>query len=230
MKTSNLLLAIIALVTLTSMVATNVLLKQQYQRIDWRDPYQDFEKRALPPVKHWVVEGTSVREILVEKSTGSSQALLEPEYAKFYRIRQQGDTAFVAFTPDYSGYQNQPSDEANYELRVGLVLRLADIQTIRAKMARLTLTDLSAEKLQINLQNSRLRTQKLAITGPLYLQESQGSFATIGTYRLASLQAVVQDSSGVQLNNTDLANFNLQAAPNAKVYLRGQALKWVKTN
>lgn len=228
MKTSNLLLATIALVTLTGMIATNVLLKQQYQKIDWQNPYQDYDKRTLPTARHWVVEGSPVREILVEKSTGSAQALLEPEYAKFYQIRQQGDTAFVALTPDYSGYQRQPGDVADYELQVGLVLRVADIQTLRVKTGRLTLTNLATDKLQIALQNSRLRTRNLTITGSFDLQESGGSFATLGTGRLASLQALVGDSSGVQLNNTDVANLNLQASPKAKVDLRGQALKWVK--
>lgn len=99
MKTSHILLALITVITLTGMVATDLLIKQQYDKIDWRNTYQDFKKQDLPNARHWVVTGTPTSEIIVVKTIDKPQALIAPDEVKFYRVRLQGDTAFVSFTP-----------------------------------------------------------------------------------------------------------------------------------
>lgn len=76
MKTSHILLTIVAVVTLTGMVATDVLLKQQYDKVDWSDPYQDFDRRTLPSAKHWIIDSAPTDEIMVEQSIGPAQALV----------------------------------------------------------------------------------------------------------------------------------------------------------
>ncbi|MVM37715.1 hypothetical protein GO730_09070 [Spirosoma sp. HMF3257] len=228
MKTSYILLAIIALITLMGMVATDVLLKQEYDKIDWRNPYQDFEKRSLPRVNHWVVEGTPANEIMLMHSADKPQALVAPGLVKFFRFRQQGDTAFVSFTPDYSGYQSEPRDEADRELSIRLVLWLPDWQTLRVENARLTLSEFKGNKLTIALRNSRLRTNKLIISDSFDLTASANSFAVLGADQYKSLRTIVQDSSGVQLNNTQTEAFTKALSPKAEIQVRGQALKWLK--
>ncbi|GAB4043676.1 hypothetical protein [Spirosoma litoris] len=228
MKTSYILLAVIAFVTLTGMVATDVLLKQQFEKIDWKNPYQEFVVQPLPTTKHWVVEGTPNDEIIVLKSTDKSQALVEPERAKFYRARQQGDTVFVTFKPDYSGYQNEPRQDAGYELAVRLVLQLTDPQSLRIENARLTLREFTTDKLMVSLQKSRLRTVNLSVSDSLTLVANQNSFAALGNDQVKSLRAIVQDSSGIGLKNTQINAFNMQASPKAQLDLQGQALKWLK--
>ena len=76
MKTSHILLALIAVITLTGMVATDLLLKQQYDKINWRNAYQDFKKRDSPNARHWVVTGTPVGEVIVVRTTDKPQALI----------------------------------------------------------------------------------------------------------------------------------------------------------
>ncbi|GAB2598469.1 hypothetical protein [Spirosoma areae] len=231
MKTSYILLAILAVVTLTSMIATDVLLKQQYDKIDWRNPYQHFEKRSLPSAKHVVIEGTPINEIIVLQSADKPQALIEPGDVKFYRSQQQGDTLFVNFTPDYSGYKNSPRDDAGPEHRIliRLVLRLPTLQTLRAANSRLTVSDFTTDKLGIMLMNSRLRTHKLTISDAFSLTISQHSFAVLGTAdRYTSVHASVQDSSGIYLNNTSVNTLTTDVSPKAEVQLRGQALKWLR--
>ncbi|GAB3998332.1 hypothetical protein GCM10028807_45740 [Spirosoma daeguense] len=229
MKTSHILLAIILLVTLTGMVATDVLLKQEYQRIDWKNPYQSFVHRPLPGLKHYVIEGTPIGEIMLLRSTDKAEALIEPEQAKFYKTRQQGDTLFVSFTPEFSGYQGTPREDADYEKSKHVVLRIADLKSLRVKDSRLTLTDFGTDTLSITLQNSRLRTNKLGVSKGFSINSSQNSFAVLGTedqYNL--LRAVVQDSSGIQLNNTSIKTFVPNVSPKAEIQLRGDALKWLK--
>ena len=226
MKTSHILIALIAVITLTGMIATDVLLKQQYNNIDWSNPYQDFERRALPSTKHVVIEGAPTTEIIVEQSTGQPQALIEPTKAKLFRIRQQGDTTYVAFTPDFDG-RNEPRDAASYELPAGMVLRLPDLQSMRITNGRLTLRKLKPAQLAVSLQNTRLRTSGLTVANAFELTERQNSFAVLGADHYQSLRTVLRDSSGVQLNDTRTAQFSSDIAPKAEIQLRGLALRWL---
>lgn len=227
MKTSHILLLIIAVVTLTGMVAADVLLKQQYDRIDWNDKYQDFERRTLFPAQHLVIESAPIAEVIIERGTGASQALLLPSMADSYRAEQRGDTVFVRFTMNYREGKRSPRDY-NYEMEAGLVLRLPRLQSVRFTNGGLTLRNLVPAQLTVDLQNSRLRMDNVTVAGPFTLVSRQNSFAALNAGRYASLRAVVQDSSGVQLNDVQTEAFTSELSPRAEVQLRGRAVQWVK--
>ncbi|AUD03964.1 hypothetical protein [Spirosoma pollinicola] len=228
MKTSHILLAVISILTLTGMIGTDMLLKQQYDKIDWTNPYQQFEQRTLPIAKHWVIEGTPTSEIIIEKANTKGHALIDPEQIKHYRMHQQGDTVFIAFTPDFSGYQNEPRADADRELRVLLVLRLPTVQTLSFENGRLTLSGLIADSMAVSLQKSRLRTNKITSSKSFSLTSSQNSFAILGEDYYHNLQTIVEDSSGVQLNNCQVDSFIKLVSPKAEIQLRGKALTWLK--
>ncbi len=229
MKTSYILLAVLILVTLTGMVATDVLLKQQYQKIDWSNMYYNFDRRDLPSVKNLVIEGAPVNEIVIEQSN-TAQAWVEPEHTRFLRIRQQNDTAYVSFSPDYEGVRetlNNAYNDAYVELSTSLILQLPNLQSLRVANGRVTLRKRTANALTVNLRDSRLRTDSMTVNGPVTLTGSRGSVAVLGADRYESLRAVVRDSSGIQLNNTQINVFTPELSPRAEVQLRGQALRWL---
>lgn len=228
MKTSYILLAVIALITLTGLVTTDVLLKQQYAKLDWSDPYQALERRALPVAKHVVIAGAPVAEIVVEKSANTAQTLLLPSMANSYKCRTKGDTLFVSFTMNYDGQSRDPHQDINYKLPPGMVLRLPDLQSLRITNGRLTVHNFKAELLTISLQNSRLFTNKLTVSNSFSLTAAQNSFAMLGDDQYKSLQAVVADSSGLQLNNSQVDAFVRTVSPKAEIQLKGEALKWLK--
>ncbi|MBD2753521.1 hypothetical protein [Spirosoma validum] len=226
MKTSHILLSIITVITLTGMVATDVLLKQQYTKIDWGNPYQNFDRRALPIAKHLVIDATPTVEVIVEKSA-NSQALLSPEMARAYHMRQQGDTLFLSFKTDEKGKYQSPRDNSWGKLGVGVVLRMPAIENLRVKDGCLTLQKLTAGPLTVSLQNTRLRTEKVDSKGDLELIESQNSFAMLGADHYQSLRITVQDSSGIQVNDSQIDTFAASVSPKAEVQLRGKSLKWL---
>lgn len=227
MKTSHILLAILAVVTLTGMVATDVLLKQQYEKIDWSNPYQDFERRAVPSAKHIVIEGAPTAEIVVERSPDPAQALLLPSMANSYRARRQGDTLFVSFTMNYDGQPRRPQNDVDYELPAGMVLRLPNLQSLRITNGRLTLRRFKSEQLLVSLQNTRLRTDGLSVANAFVLNADQDSYALLGPDQYQSLQLTVRDSSGVQLNDTQTGRLSTDVSPRAEMQLRGRALRWL---
>jgi hypothetical protein len=228
MKTSHILLAIVVLVTLSGMVATDVLLKQQYDQVDWKNPYQDFVKRTVPVAGHVIIEGAPIAEIMVEQSTDTAQVLLLPSMANSFRSRKQGDTLFISYLMNYDGESRNPHNDIEYELPAGLVLRLPDLQSLRVTNGRLTIQDSRLNQLVLSLQNTRLRTHQLAVSNGFTLTASQNSFVKLGPDQYKSLQLMVQDSSGIQLNDTQIDVFTKQVSPKAEVQLRGRALTWLK--
>lgn len=227
MKTSHILLATVAVVTLTGMIATNVLLKQQYEKIDWNNPYQDFDRRFMPVARHLVIEGAPTAEIVVEQSTDTAQALLLPSMAGSFSTRQRGDTLLVTFTMNYDDEPRNPRIDIDYELPAGLVLRLPDLQSLHITNSRLTLRKFAPAQLTVSLQNTRLRTDGLTVTGTFALTADQSSFAVLGADRYQTLQLTVRDTSGVQLNDTQTERFLPDVSPKAEVQLRGRALHWL---
>ncbi|QDK80447.1 hypothetical protein EXU85_18285 [Spirosoma sp. KCTC 42546] len=228
MKTSYILLAIVAVMALTGMVATDVLLKQQYDKIDWTNPYQEFEHRALPTAKHIRIEAAPVAEIIVEPSTDTTQVSLLPSMANSYRARLHNDTLFISFLMNYDGNVRNPHNDIGSELPPGMVLRLPDLQSLYITNGRLTVRKFKSEKLAISIQNSRLRTNKLDVLNLFDLTVRNNSFAELGPDHYQSLHTIAHDSSGVQLNNTQINAFNKELSPQAEIYLRGQAMKWLK--
>lgn len=228
MKTSYILLAIIAIITLTGMVATDVLLKQQYDKLDWSNPYQTFEQRTLPVAKHVIIDGAPVAEIIVEKSTKKAQTLLLPSMANSYKCRKSGDTLFVSYTMNYDGQSRDPHQDIDRTLPAGMVLRLPDLSSLYIRNGRLTVSDFTTEQLVISLQNSRLFTNKLTASSSFSLTAGQNSFAVLGADRYQTLTAVVKDSSGIKLVDSQISDFKRQLSPKAEMQLKGQALKWLK--
>ncbi|AQG79534.1 hypothetical protein [Spirosoma montaniterrae] len=226
MKTSHILFVITVAITLMGMVATNVLLKEQYRKIDWSDAYQSFEKKPLPPARHLIVRSAPTAEIVIEKSS-ATQALLLPSMAQSYKTRQQGDTLFIDFTMNYDSSPRDPHNDINDELPAGLVLRLPELQSLRAIDTRVTLRNFAPDRLNVSLQNTRLRTHNLTVGGPVSLTASQNSFVVLGDDRYKALQLTIQDSSGAQLNNTQTDAFTPIVSPKSEVQLRGKALHWL---
>ncbi len=226
MKTSHILLAITLLLTLTGMVAANLLLKNQYQKIDWSNDYQDFVKKPVPTLRHLVIRAAPTAEVIIEKSR-DAQALLLPSMAQSYQTRQRRDTLIIDFTMNYDGQVRDPHNDIDDALPAGLLLRLPDLQSLRVSNARVTLRNFAPDQLSVSLLNTRLRTSGLSVAGPFNLAVSQNSFAVLDKDRCGALQLVVQDSSGVRLNNTQAQMFTPTVSPNAEVQLRGKALQWL---
>lgn len=228
MKTSHSLLAVLTIITLSGMVATDVLLKQQYDKLDWSNPYQAFDHRTLPIAKHIVIEGAPVAEIIIEKSIDTAQALLLPSMANSYKYTKNGDTLFVSFTMNYDGQSRDPHQDSNYKLPPGMVLRLPDLQSLRIANGRLTVNNFKAEQLAVSLQNSRLLTNKLTVSKSFSLTVSQNSFAVLGADYYQAIEAIAQDSSGIKLVDSQVDAFHSQLSPKAEIQLKGRSLKWLK--
>ncbi len=226
MKTSHYLLIAAVLITLTGMVATDVLLAREYAKIDWRDPYQFFVRRDLPAATHLVINGTGSREIFVE--TGQrSQALIAPDDSSFFSFRMQHDTLHVSFNPDTANHSS-PSGSVWNNPMTGLVVRLPAFVSVRGINTRLTIQNRTQPTLDVSLQNSVLFANKLTASPVLHLTETQNSFALLRDGHYKAVALVVQDSSAVHLHDPQIDAFSPTLSDRAEVQFKGKATRWVK--
>jgi hypothetical protein len=226
MKTSYYLLTATVLIALTGMVATDVLLKNEYEKIDWSNQYQFFARCALPSTKHIVVDGTADREILIELGQ-QAQALIAPADSSFFSFRTQHDTLYVSFDP-YTTAHQRPIQTVWNSRSIGLILRLPALVSVSGINTRLTIQERIQPTLDVSLQNSVLFARQLAVSSSFRLTERETSFALLDKGNYRSMQLIVQDSSVTHLKDTRMDAFSPTLSDRAEVQFNGQATRWVK--
>ncbi len=222
MKTSIKLLGLLAAVTLTGMVSINSLLKRQYDKIDWSNPYQNFTAKPLPSLKHVRISGTPDYEIKIERSA-TPQALLDPDMkGHIFKTEQRGDTLLVTFTTKGNGWDG-PIDGESDGL-VGLVLHLPELSSLFANNVRITVSGFETPQLNLTAHHARLLTEKMRVNGTLTVQTENHGFALIRADTCGILRATLRDESSMNLSDVRPAHLITRVAPRAELRLRGQQL------
>jgi hypothetical protein len=231
MKPSRILLALVALVGLSGMVANNLLLKQEYDTINWGRPYPTFRRQALPnTIRHVVIETFPSASVVIEAGD-TAQTLVKPDLAIHFKTRRRADTLFVRFMPpgELSPTEFDPRNTQYSPWKgVGLVLRLSQLQSLYATDSRLTVSKFRPETLAITLNHSRLEAMTLSTVGSCRLAVNRGSWAQLGAGQFGALAVSVQDSSLLQLLGTTAGVFTKNIAPSASIHLTGGALGLLK--
>ena len=227
MKPSTILLALVALVGLSGMVANNLLLKQKYDKINWSRPYPTFRRQALPnTIRHVVIETFPVASVVIEAGD-TARILVKPDLAIHLKTQQRADTLFVQFMPpgELSSGGFRPRDMFSIPKEgVGLVLHLRELRSLTATDTWLALKRFRPETLAITLNHSRLEALLVSTVGGCRLAVNRGSWAQLGPNRFGSLAVSAPDSGLVQLLGTTAGVFTKTIAPSASVSLQGGAL------
>lgn len=227
MKTSTKLLCLLAVITLTGMLSVNSLLKQQYDRIDWNNPYQDFVVKPLPALRHVCISGTPEYGIQIQQGA-KSQALLGPELnASVLEISQQGDTLLVTFNKKGSGWDG-PIDSEWDNYQTGLVLNLPALSSLYVNNVRANVSGFETNQLSLTAHHARLRTEKIRVPGQLTVQMENHAFAILDADTCGILRVTVRDSSGANLERVKPNHLITNVAPGAELRLKGNQLGVMK--
>ncbi len=231
MKPSTILLTLVAFVGLSGMVANNLLLKQEYDKINWSRPYPMFQRQALPSaIRHVVIETFPVASVVIEAGD-TAQILVKPDLAIHLKTRQRSDTLFVQFMPpgELSSGGFRPRDLYSVPKEgVGLVLRLRDLHSLTATESWLQLGRFRPDALTLTLNHSRLDALAVSSVGACQLTVNRGSWAQLGPGRFGSLAVSVPDTSLLQLFGTTAGVFTKRISPSATIQLTGGALGLLK--
>lgn len=230
MKTSIKLLCLLAVITLTGMLSVDGLLKQQYDRIDWSNPYQGFTARPLSNVRHVRISGTPDHsEIRIQQGV-KPQALIDPQKhtnASGIEIAQKGDTLLVTFNKKGGGWDS-PIDEERNSYHTTLVLNLPMLSSLYVNNVRVTVSGFETDQLSLTAHHARLKTEKIRVSGTLTVQTENQAFAILDADACGTLQATVRDSSGVNLENIRPNRLITNVAPRAELRLKGNQLGAMK--
>ena len=98
MKPSTIILLVLLTLYITAIFASNIILKQTFNKLDKRDSYWNYNKISVRSFRHLKVTGGNVSNIIYEPSTSSSVRALN--YLEFYlkdriKISYLKDTLFL---------------------------------------------------------------------------------------------------------------------------------------
>ena len=224
MKTSNqLLIALLALI-FVAIVATSMVLKAEYEKIDKDDPYYGYTLENPPPFK-------------AVKLTGHFQELVQLQPSDAYEIRMhksvkdevqwnvQDDTLVVSF--DFPVRQQPDFYYAFYSRSARVYIMLPHLASLNTKGVTTKLTGWKQDRLALSMQGSE---RGLLLTessiGQLSATATQGGLILLEAgNRVAKAQVVVQDSSAFTAKYGVIDSLDIQADPTAQVQLPGSMIR-----
>ncbi|MCY7356092.1 MAG: hypothetical protein LH609_01215 [Rudanella sp.] len=227
MKTSIKLLCLLAIISLTGMLSVDGLLKQQYDRIDWSNPYQNFVVNSLPALRHVRISGTPGFVIHLQQNA-KSQALLDPDLTGHrFVTTQRGDTLLVVFKTKDNGWDGPIDKEWEY-YRTALVLNLPALSSLSVNNVRVKVSGFETNQLSLIAHHARLITEKIRVSGTLSMQTENRAFAILNAYTCGTLRAIVRDSSGVQLDEIRPNRLITNVASGGELRIKGNQLGVMK--
>lgn len=108
MKTSNILLTVAISLFVLVTLCSNLILKNQFDKIDKDDEFYGFARHPVPAFRHVRLQGKNFA--LTEIQQGSKPEIRMLTLAKFLEWKMSGDTLVVNYKPDWNpGYQPRAS-------------------------------------------------------------------------------------------------------------------------
>jgi hypothetical protein len=231
MKTSIKLLILTACVALTGLVSVNALLKKEYDRIDWSNPYQNFIREAIPPLRHVRVIGYPTAQVLVRQDPTPS-IMADPNISRaLWQTSQRGDTllldfsttGFTPISPVQEIWSNWATNQAE------IVLNLPRLASLDVSHTQIVLDEFLSENLNLTSNHALLHTKRLRIPGTLTVRAENGAIIQLNADSCRVLSLFVQDSSRVQLGNIRPTSIRPVLEPRAELWLSGNQLAKTKT-
>lgn len=226
MKTSIKLLILTACVALTGLVSVNALLKPEYDRIDWSNPYQNYVREVVPQLRHVQIMGVPDCQVLIRQDA-TPFMLVSPNLSRaFWQTSQRGDTLLLNF-----GVRGFTSIGPVKEPRTGwatnqaeIVLNLPILSSLETNNVQVVLEGFLTNSLKIRTKHTLLHTRQLHIADELTIWAYDGSITQLNADSCGVLRLFVQDVSRVQLGNIQPTNIRPVVEPRAELWLRGQTL------
>ena len=97
MKASNIFIIVLGIIVLTGMYVTNVILKNEYQKIDVNDPYKNYVSVNSEPYSVLDISGSNGYPIeIIQKETNAIKVLRSR--LQHFKSNVKNDTLFIQFT------------------------------------------------------------------------------------------------------------------------------------
>ena len=217
MKTSNQLILLIVLIFFGAIIGSAMILKQEYQKIDFDDPFYGLVRNELPDYSVVKLKGDTWGRADIRH--GEHYEFLYPAGQDFFKFEVRSDTLVIEYTGkarrDFTttAYVLAPQLSSVYSEGFGFRLHAWQSGSLQLHYSGengfLSLTDNRFEQITVKLSNG----------GTFRLEEGN----LIG---LADIQ--VMDSSTLVIEQAQIDSLVLNTTPEAKVQLPGALLEKIK--
>jgi hypothetical protein len=221
MKASNILLIIMLSLFLTVVVASNIALKKEFDKIDKKDPYSGYTQHSLSPFRYVKLQGKSfgVTEI-TEAEDFKIRFIVDQKYLDWKVVN---DTLIVNYSKDFVEGEYIPAQRVYHKPSVYIFVPKLD--GLESDNITCSVKGLKSERLQVIQRGNAILLSKNQISD-LNAQFSEGVVATIkDENRFGSSRVVVKDSSTFQVDADIFKSLDLEAGDGAHVSVPGSLLR-----
>lgn len=239
MKISSTILLILLIVIVSSLFASNLVLKKQYQRVDKSDLYWNYSKILEQPFRHIVIEGGNTTQIAFEQNRHCSVRVLDywmgDQKDNKVKAYVKNDTLHLKFLYQYTNLGDKYWIQSHVLVRVAApeLLSVKGINTNfeMDKMQQKSLAVNLSGKSRFEMESNSRKLDTLTITQADSTQvvfemnpELKGSPTMKAKAVIARLQGVsILDIGHIYVNKPALT-----IADTAAVILSGSGLKSAK--
>lgn len=240
MKLSTIILFAMLVLFVTSLFATNIMFKHQYDRLDKADLYWNYNKILERPFKHLKIDGGNITRIAFEQGKTSSVRVLDywGGYQKdSIKAYVNGDTLHIKFLNKYDNLIEKSWMENKTLVR----LTAPELLTVEGVNTNLSMEKMQQKSFYVNLSGkSRLEVEsnihdlnQLNITQRDSTQVVFEMNPEIKGSSIIRAQKLTANLSGVTLLDVGhlyTNNSSLVLADSAALILSGKTINMIKHN
>lgn len=227
MKTSNILLTLIAIFFFGSIVGTSMIMKQQYDAIDFDDPFHGLKRNDLPFFGAVRLEGNY--HGLVEIRPGEKHEMIH--YANLNNLRWEvkQDTLFINYTGEARRGQNfsERTFENNHPSAYVLV---PSVSSVVSEGMSLRINGLTADHFQarFNGKSGGISFKDNTFKNLSAQAGDKGILQLEKDNRIDKASINAEDESQLTILGQNIDSLQLIAGPQAKIQLPGALLEKIK--
>lgn len=221
MKTSNKLFVVLFTFVLLLVIGANLVLKAEYDKINFSDPFHGYALSPTPAFKAVRVLGNLPGSVRLQRGS-AFEVRVSQNRAEHLQWQLQGDTLVIEYiqpeTENRLNVNQLPREiYLDQALQFPLVYVMAPtLQTVQSESTTV-LRDWQEAEMMVAVTGRHLILDQNNI-GQLSLTASQGCFTEIkNSNQIETASVVLQDSSSLQVKKDVFTAVRLQASPHASV-------------
>ena len=246
MKWSTKILTALLVIIAAGSLASNIVLKKEFDKIDKNDTYWTFGTVLSQPFKYLKLDGGNITKIAFEQSPNCSVRVLndwQHGHEKLFDAVVKNDTLYIKFI--YEGKQQGEKDWLKYSTFVRIFA--PELLYIEGVNTRFEMFKLKQKNIGVNMSgrstfevesfdpdfDSVSVTQKDSSSivfemSPEYIpaQNNKNSIAKSSeAFTIRSLKADVQGRTLLDVGRATISNLNINVADTSAIILSGNALR-----
>ncbi|MGM9508140.1 hypothetical protein ACS5NO_10445 [Larkinella sp. GY13] len=224
MKTSNKLLIALFTVGFLTLIGTNLALRAEYDKIDFKNPFHGLSTLTIKPFRVLKLEGNKTGIGLLSVQTGTQFGIHLPDKNKAdFTFQSKGDTLIIRYQAPANSWQSRVYYK--FDSSPVAIIMTPALQALYTTRISCILKDIKTEKLSIVQENAGIMLTNSAIENLTVTNEQGSELHTKPTNRVGTALIISRDSSVFKAERDIFGTLALQNDSLATVNVPGGLLK-----